>query len=77
MADYTTEELQTIIRGLESKLGSGLAEIQFGDRSMRFTSAKDISESLTYFRGLLNTQTSIDTGARRSRIVRLYSSKGV
>jgi hypothetical protein len=77
MASYTTTELETIVRTLETRLGSGVASISFNGRTVTYTNAKDIAEALTYFRGLLNTQIATESGTPRSRIVRWSSSKGL
>jgi hypothetical protein len=77
MASYTTSELETIIRTLDSKVGSGVARISLNGRAVDYTSTEDILKAITYFRSLLNTLVASEAGAPRSRIVRWSSSKGL
>lgn len=74
---YTTQQLEEIVSALQVRLGSSVAEVHFGDQTLRFHGPSDIAKSLTYFTGLLNAQLAAETGTPRPRIVRWSSSKGV
>lgn len=71
----TATEVQVIIERLETQMGSTAGTERFKDREVVWSSAKELSEKLAYFRSLLETADGT-TVTPRPRFIRMSTDSG-